>query len=71
MSQNTKNIRIVSFVLLFIGLFLPMVSIKFLGMSRSISLLDLVTNIQLLSVFGDVSDLITAVYIIFLSICSQ
>ncbi|MFZ3166814.1 MAG: hypothetical protein WA130_04300 [Candidatus Methanoperedens sp.] len=69
MTQNVKNIRIIGCVLLLIGLFLPMISISALGMSKGISLYDLVTNIQSLSFLGNVKDInniISLVYAIFL-----
>jgi len=66
MTQNVKNIRIIGCVLLVIGLFLPMISINILGMSKGISLFDLVTNIQSLAFLGNVNDIISLVYAIFL-----
>ena len=66
MTQNVKNIRIIGCVLLVIGLFLPMISINVLGMSKGISLYDLVTNIQSLSFLGNVNNYISLVYAIFL-----
>jgi len=66
MGRNVRNMRVMSFILLVAGLFLPMISIKFLGVSQSISLFELVTNIQSLSFLGDVNNLIAAVYVIFL-----
>jgi len=64
--MTAKNVRMVSLGLLVIGLFLPMISINFLGMSQGISLFDVVTNVSSLSILGDVDDLITLVYVIFL-----
>ena len=58
MTQNVKNIRIIGCVLLVIGLFLPMISINLLGMSKGISLFDLATNIQSASFLGKVNDYI-------------
>ncbi|MEA3294968.1 MAG: hypothetical protein U9P81_08355 [Euryarchaeota archaeon] len=66
MAIDKKIIRIVSSILLVIGLFLPIMSINFLGMSKGISLLDLVTNIQSVPFLGDNSKLIFMVYAIFL-----
>ena len=64
---TAKNVRMVALGLLVIGLFLPMISINFLGMSQDISLFDTVTNVSSLSFLGDdISDLITLVYVIFL-----
>jgi hypothetical protein len=66
MTQNVKNIRIIGCVLLVIGLFLPMISINLLGMSKGISLFDFATNIQSASFLGNVNDYISLVYAIFL-----
>jgi hypothetical protein len=70
MTQNLKNIRIIGCILLVIGLFLPMISINALGMSKGISLYDLVTNIQSASFLGNINDsindYISLVYAIFL-----
>lgn len=63
---TAKNVRMVALGLLVIGLFLPMISINFLGMSQGISLFDIVTNVSSLSFLGDnISDLITLVYVVF------
>lgn len=64
--MTAKNVRMASLGLLVVGLFLPIISINFLGMSQGISLFYAVTNISSLSVLGDVSDLITLVYVGFL-----
>lgn len=66
MMVNENNVRIGSFILLIIGLFLPMISVSFFGMSEGISLFHIVTNIQSLSFLGDGSNLIVQVYTIFL-----
>ncbi|NJD54516.1 MAG: hypothetical protein FIB07_16845 [Candidatus Methanoperedens sp.] len=66
MTQNVKNIRIIGCVLLVIGLFLPMISINILGISKGISLFDIVTNIQSLSLLGNANDIIFLVYALFL-----
>lgn len=66
MAQNVKNIRIIGCILLVIGLFLPMISINILGVSKGISLFDLVTNIQSLNFLGNVNDIVSLVYGIFI-----
>ncbi|KAF5426361.1 hypothetical protein C5S42_07815 [Candidatus Methanomarinus sp.] len=66
MAIDKKIIRIVSSILLVIGLFLPIVSISFLGMSKGISLFSFVTNIQSIPLLGDDSRLVMMVYAIFL-----
>ncbi|KAF5423034.1 MAG: hypothetical protein C5S41_08240 [Candidatus Methanomarinus sp.] len=66
MAIDKKIIRIVSSILLVIGLFLPIVSISFLGMSKGISLFSFVSNIQSIPFLGDDSRLVMMVYAIFL-----
>ena len=66
MAIDKNIIRIVSSILLVIGLFLPIVSISFLGMSKGISLFSFVTNIQSIPLLGDDSRLVMMVYAIFL-----
>ena len=66
MAIDKKIIRIVSSILLVIGLFLPIMSISFLGMSKGISLFSFVTNIQSVPFLGDDSRLVMMVYAIFL-----
>lgn len=66
MAIDKNIIRIVSSILLVIGLFLPLMSISFLGMSKGISLFSFVTNIQSLPLLGDDSRLVMMVYAIFL-----
>lgn len=43
-----------------------MISINILGMSKGISLFDIVTNIQSLSFLGNANDIISSVYAVFL-----
>jgi len=66
MAIDKNIIRIVSSILLVIGLFLPLMSVSFLGMSKGISLFSFVTNIQSVPFLGDNSRLIFMVYAIFL-----
>jgi membrane-associated HD superfamily phosphohydrolase len=66
MAIDKNIIRIVSSILLVIGLFLPLMSVSFLGMSKGISLFSFVTNIQSIPLLGDDSRLVMMVYAIFL-----
>ena len=66
MAIDKNIIRIVSSILLVIGLFLPIMSVSFLGMSKGISLFSFVTNIQSIPLLGDDSRLVMMVYAIFL-----
>ena len=66
MAIDKNIIRIVSSILLVIGLFLPLMSVSFLGMSKGISLFSFVTNIQSIPFLGDDSRLVMMVYAIFL-----
>ena len=66
MAIDKNIIRIVSSILLVIGLFLPLMSVSFLGMSKGISLFSFVTNIQSIPLLGDDSRLVMMIYAIFL-----
>ena len=66
MIVNKKNVRIISLILLIIGLFLPTLTVEIFGMKGYFSLFDVVVDIQSLSVLDNISYIEGTAYVILL-----